>query len=38
MNAGDIALQPGTNGNIFATACAGDGIFRIFDTRRNANG
>ena len=37
MNAGDIALQPGTNGNIFATAC-GDGIFRIFDTRRNANG
>ena len=32
-----ISLQPGNEGNIFATAC-GDGILRLFDTRRNKKG
>ena len=32
-----IALQPGTNGNLFATGCE-DGIVRLFDTRRNKTG
>ena len=30
-------MQPGSNGNFFATACR-DGILRLFDTRLNKNG
>ena len=32
-----VALQPGSNGNVCATACQ-DGIIRLFDTRRNQTG
>ena len=32
-----ISFQPGTNGNIFASAC-GDSVFRIIDMRNNLNG
>ena len=31
------ALQPGSEGNVLATASA-DGILRLFDIRRNKNG
>ena len=30
-----VALQPGSNGNFLATACA-DGILRLFDLRRGS--
>ena len=33
----DIALQPGTNGNVFASACE-DGIVRLFDIRQSVTG
>ena len=33
----DISLQPGTNGNVFATAFE-DGIFSLFDTRKSETG
>ena len=36
-NVKTIALQPDTNGNLFATACY-DRILRLFDTRRNSTG
>ena len=32
-----ISLQPGANGNFFASASK-DGILRLFDTRRNKTG
>ena len=33
----DIALQPGTDGNVFASACE-DGIVRLFDIRQSVTG
>ena len=32
-----LALQPGTDGNVIATACD-DGILRLFDPRRDGKG
>ena len=32
-----LSLQPGTHGNVFATASY-DGILRLFDLRRNRKG
>ena len=28
-----LDLQPGSNGNIFASACDGDGELRVYDVR-----
>ena len=32
-----FSIQPGTNGNVFASACS-DGILRLFDIRHSVTG